>query len=57
MTSAFPPQAVPDPEGVPAAEVDRPQQPDPFGEPTDEAGRPKSEDDEGSRPKEDPRGE
>jgi hypothetical protein len=58
MTSTFPPSAIPDPEGVPAAEKSGHQQPDPFGKPTDEAGQPESEeDDEGARPKEDPRGE
>ena len=57
MTSAFPPSAIPDPEGVPAAEKDQPQQPDPFGKPADEAGRAESEDNDEPRPKEDPRGE
>jgi hypothetical protein len=57
MTSTFPPQAVPDPEGVPAAETDQPQQPDPFGEPSDELGRTEAADDDEPRPKEDPRGE
>jgi hypothetical protein len=57
MTSAFPPSAIPDPEGVPAAEKSGHQQPDPFGKPTDEAGQPEFEDEDGPRPKEDPRGE
>ena len=57
MTSTFPPSAIPDPEGVPAAEKSEPQQPDPFGKPSDEAGQSESAEDDGPRPKEDPRGE
>ena len=57
MTSTFPPSAIPDPEGVPAAEKSEPQQPDPFGKPSDEGGQSEPAEDDGPRPKEDPRGE
>lgn len=57
MTSTFPPAAIPDAEGVPAAEKPGPQQPDPFGEPSDEVGRTEPAEDDGPRPRDDPRGE